>query len=88
MKTVGAYQAKTHLPALLDEVAQGEKIMITRHGVPVAILSSVPPVAGESDIKAVVEGFRSLRAGMAQADISTTETIPSVKEMIEEGRRF
>jgi hypothetical protein len=31
---VGAYEAKTHLPSLLDRVAKGEQITITRHGVP------------------------------------------------------
>ncbi len=41
MKTVGAYDAKTHLAQLLDEVAAGETITITRRGVPVARL--VPP---------------------------------------------
>src|SRR3982074_3398007 len=36
METVGAFEAKTHLAALLDRVAKGEKITITRHGVPAA----------------------------------------------------
>lgn len=35
-KQVGAYEAKTHLPALLRRVEGGERITITRHGVPVA----------------------------------------------------
>ncbi len=39
MGEVGAYEAKTHLPKLLDKVSRGEKIIITRHGVPVAILA-------------------------------------------------
>jgi len=34
---VGAFEAKTHLSALLDQVAKGEKITITRH-VPTAYL--------------------------------------------------
>jgi len=38
LKTIGAYEAKTHLPRLLDEVARGETITITKHGVPVARL--------------------------------------------------
>jgi len=38
MTTVGAYEAKTHLPKLLNRVAKGEKIVITKHGVPVAVL--------------------------------------------------
>lgn len=42
MKTVGAYEAKTHLPRLLDEVANGEEITITKHGVAVAMLVPLP----------------------------------------------
>ncbi len=38
MITVGAFEAKTHLSQLLDQVAQGEEITITRHGEPVAKL--------------------------------------------------
>ena len=41
MRTVGSYQAKSHLPRLLRHVGAGERITITRHGVPVAILA--PP---------------------------------------------
>ena len=50
MVEVGAYEAKTHLSSLLDRVAQGETITITKHGVPVAELRPVesrvrPPTA-------------------------------------------
>jgi prevent-host-death family protein len=41
MRTVGSYEAKTHLPRLLQEVAQGEVIAITKNGKEVARL--VPP---------------------------------------------
>ena len=41
MKSVGVYEAKTQLPRLLNRVARGERITITRHGVPVALI--VPP---------------------------------------------
>jgi prevent-host-death family protein len=46
MHAVGACEAKTHLPSLLDRVANGERITITRHGVPVAILMPPEPAAG------------------------------------------
>ncbi len=46
MESIGAYEAKTHLPALLNRVAQGESLTITRHGKPVARLV---PVAGDRD---------------------------------------
>ena len=43
---VGAYQAKTHLPALLERVSKGEEITITKHGKAIARLV---PVAGAND---------------------------------------
>lgn len=41
METVGAHEAKTHLPRLLDRVARGESLTITRQGRPVARLVPV-----------------------------------------------
>lgn len=38
MITVGAFEAKTHLSALLDKVAAGEEVVITKHGKVVAKL--------------------------------------------------
>ena len=44
METIGAYEAKTHLAQLLERVARGEHLIITRHGKPVAQLI---PVTGD-----------------------------------------
>ena len=41
MEKIGAHEAKTHLPQLLDRVARGESLTITRHGRPVAHLVPV-----------------------------------------------
>jgi prevent-host-death family protein len=38
MQEIGAFEAKNTLGALLDRVEQGEEIVITRHGKPVARL--------------------------------------------------
>lgn len=38
MSEVGAFEAKTHLPKLLERVRQGERFVITKHGPPVAEL--------------------------------------------------
>ena len=43
MDTVGTFEAKTHLTRLLDRVAAGEQITITRHGTPIARLVPVRP---------------------------------------------
>ena len=34
--TYSAYEAKTHLSALLDKIEQGDEVIITRHNRPVA----------------------------------------------------
>lgn len=40
-KSVGVHEAKTHLSRLLDDVAAGEEVVITRRGAPAARLSAV-----------------------------------------------
>jgi prevent-host-death family protein len=80
MKTIGAFEAKTHLNQLLQRVAKGETIRITLRGVPVAKL--VPADAGEKeDARQLAAGIRQLRQGAVLGKIS-------IRELIEEGRRF
>ena len=81
MTTVGSYEAKTHLPSLLVRVARGERITITKHGVPVALL--VPPVepAGSKSRAEAIEELRRFRKGRTLGGVS-------IRELIEEGRRF
>ena len=44
-REIGAFEAKTHLSALLAQVARGRTFVIMRHGRPVAELRPSPPVA-------------------------------------------
>ena len=39
MVHIGAFEAKTHFASLLERAANGEEIVITRHGRPVAKLT-------------------------------------------------
>lgn len=81
MESVGAYEAKTHLPQLLDRVARGEEIQITRNGRPVARL--IPDHTEEmTDTRAVIAQMREFRKGRKLGDGIT------IRELIEEGRRF
>ena len=80
MITVGSYEAKTHLPALLDKVARGEKVTITRRGVPVATLEPAG-ARGKRDVKKVIEEIKESRKGKTTGGMS-------IREMIEEGRRY
>ncbi|MBI1876193.1 MAG: type II toxin-antitoxin system prevent-host-death family antitoxin [Acidobacteria bacterium] len=43
MKTVNIHAAKTHLSRLIEEVGEGEEIVIARAGRPVAKLVAVAP---------------------------------------------
>ena len=79
MRRVGAYEAKTHLPRLLDEVAKGETITITKHGVPVATLG--PPLSARRLAPgAAIDALRDFRRGASLGGLS-------LREMVEEGRR-
>lgn len=79
MRSVGAYEAKTHLPRLLDEVANGERITITKHGVPVAVL--VPPDASfRQDPAAVLGWMRDFRREHPLDGVT-------IRALIEDGRR-
>lgn len=71
MTTVGAYDAKTHLPRLLDEVAAGGSVTITKHGRPVARL--VPVGVTEGSPKDVVSAIRTARRGVTLGDVSAAE---------------
>ncbi|MFT4297287.1 MAG: type II toxin-antitoxin system prevent-host-death family antitoxin [Micropruina sp.] len=75
---IGAYEAKTHLPRLLDEVARGESITITKHGRAVARLVPVAPDAERPG--AVIAALRAARVGVRRGD-------DSIRAMIDEGRR-
>ena len=83
MGTVGAFDAKTHLSELLDRVRHGEKITITRHGVPAAMLVPVEEAAPRLTHREVVEGMRVLRKR-----VKAGKGKLSVRAMIAEGRHF
>jgi len=61
METIGAFDAKTHLASLLDLVAQGERITITRHGVPAAMLVPIETTGTKLTHQLIVEEMRALR---------------------------
>jgi len=77
--SVGAYEAKTHLPRLLDEVAAGLTITITKHGRPVARLVPLAPNERPEPAR-VVAALRQARQGIRLGGLS-------LRELIEEGRR-
>ncbi len=87
MATVTAFEAKTRFGEMLERVARGEEIVITRHEKPVARLVA----EGGRDHRKVavaVAGLKALRERIAKrpgrrAVLSDAE----VRAAIEEGRR-
>jgi prevent-host-death family protein len=82
--TVGAFDAKTNLSQLLDQVEDGKTIVITRHGRAVARL--VPfdePFSEEKKarIAKAIEVIERIGKGKSLDGVS-------IKSLIEEGRRF
>jgi prevent-host-death family protein len=79
MRTVGTFEAKTHLSTLLEQVERGEEITITRHGRAVARLVPVGTVSRDR-LEDTVARLKSFRRGRRLGDLSA-------KALIEEGRR-
>lgn len=79
MITVGAFEAKTHLSMLLDRVAAGEEVVITKHGKPVARLVGAQS-ADNARVNAAFEQLKALRKGTTLGGLSW-------KELRDEGRR-
>lgn len=84
MASVTAFEAKTRFGELLDRVAKGEEVVITRHDKPVARL--VPEGAPrQEDVRRSVEGLRGLQQRIqrrSKAALSDRE----VRDAIERGR--
>jgi prevent-host-death family protein len=79
MPEVGAFEARTHLSHLLDQVERGETITITRHGRPVARLIPIVGSSRDERRRAIAE-LKELCAGHTLGGLS-------VRELIDEGPR-
>lgn len=85
MAKVTAFEAKTRFGELLERVAKGEEVVITRHDKPVARL--IPEGATRlDDVRRSVQGLRDLQQQIrrrSKAKLSDRD----VRSAIEEGRR-
>lgn len=69
MITVGAFEAKTHLSTLLDRVAKGEDVLITKHGKPIARLVPAQTV-DRATVDEAIAKLKALRQGVTLGDVS------------------
>jgi prevent-host-death family protein len=78
---IGTYEAKTHLPKLLERVRCGERITITRRGKPIAELR---PIAS-MDRTALHEALAKLDVSRARlrargVKVSKDEIVSAIRE--------
>ncbi len=69
MLTVAAVEAKTRLSELLERVARGEEVLITRHGKPIARLVSAS-VADRDRVEETISKLKGARAGLTLGDLN------------------
>lgn len=80
MREVGAFEAKNKLGTLLDWVASGEEVLITRHGKAVARLVPATPTFDRAKARQAARGLREASRGV------TLGGRINIKELINEGR--
>jgi prevent-host-death family protein len=87
MESVTALEAKTRFGQLLERVALGEEVVITRHEKPVARL--IPEGSRNREaVRAAVAGIIELRGQIAGRNRGKPKlTAAEVKSWIQEGRR-
>ena len=80
MQEIGSYEAKTHLPKLLKKVSRGERITITKHGRPIAMI--VPfSAAPTSDLDKTIAKLKALHTELGIKGLSA-------KRARETGRKY
>jgi prevent-host-death family protein len=90
MSEIGAYEAKTHLPKLLERVEKGERFVITRHGRAVAELGPVGKV-DETGIRRAIADLRSFRDELARRGLGMRDLLrkgETVRELAHKGHRY
>jgi prevent-host-death family protein len=80
MLTIGAFEAKNRLSELLDAAENGEEIMITKHGRPVAKLVPVETI-DRAKAREAAEWLIRTRKQRSLGGLSITD-------MIKEGRKY
>ena len=84
MKHIGIFAAKTHLSSLVDEVAKGGEIVITRHGKPVAKLVRAEERHHPEAIARRRQAIAELREMARKRGLRISHE--EIKSWIEEGR--
>jgi prevent-host-death family protein len=82
-REIGAFEAKNTLGSLLDRVEQGEEIIITRHGKPVARLVPDTSRIDRAQAQAALDRIRERARRLGGGEFNWEE----VKALRDEGRK-
>ena len=80
MHSVGVFEAKNRLTALLEEVEEGGEVIITGRGKPIARPAPLETGFNRAKAKAAAEGLRAANKGQTLGGLV-------LKDLISEGRR-
>lgn len=80
MRTIGAFEAKNRLSELLEAAENGEEVMITKHGRPVAKLGPVEPF-DRAKAREAAEWLKEFRKKHPLRGLK-------IKDLINEGRKY
>ena len=80
MSEIGAFEAKTHLPQLLQRVQAGERFVITRHNRPVAELIPFRP-RDTAKVRSAIDDLKAFQETHSLGGLS-------VRRLMEEARRY
>lgn len=86
-RTIGLFEAKTHLSELVARAEAGEEVIITRHNKPVAKLVPIAEVSPElvARRRVALEGLQAIGRDMAARGGPITRE--EILEWVSEGRR-
>jgi prevent-host-death family protein len=77
---VGLFEAKTHLSDLVERAKRGERITITKRGVPTAMLVAVEPQA-EMSVSEAIDRLLELQKTISLGGLT-------IKELRDHGRKY
>ncbi len=80
MREIGAFEAKNTLGSLLDLVEQGEEVVITRRGKPVARLVREAAIPNRDRARQAAADIIAMRRGVTLGEGIT------LRDLIDEGR--
>jgi prevent-host-death family protein len=76
---IGLFEAKTHLSDLVERARRGERITITKRGVPAAMLVPVEPQA-EMTVSEAIDRLLELRKSVSLGGLT-------IQQLRDEGRK-